>query len=275
MDTNQKFNKIISRRFSKNKISLQTDFVAVESPLEISLSILNGDSENVSILMRTPGDDEKLIYGFLLSEGLLSKKQLKEGKFSILENKIDLKLNENEFPDLSEMKRNFISNSSCGICGKETINEILKKIPKRKDSIENYIAGMVVEKICSNMRTKQDLFLKTGGVHAVGLFNKKGEIICIGEDVGRHNAMDKVIGEALVIEDLSGDVIGACLSGRASYEMVQKAAMTGLEILICIGAPTSLAIDLAVACSITLVGFVSNKGYNIYTCEKRILSTVN
>ena len=125
------------------------------------------------------------------------------------------------------------------------------------------------------MRTKQDLFLKTGGVHAVGLFNKKGEIICIGEDVGRHNAMDKVIGEAFVIEDLSEDIIGACLSGRASYEMVQKAAMVGLEILICIGAPTSLAIDLAVACSITLVGFVSNKGYNIYTCEKRILSTVN
>jgi len=173
------------------------------------------------------------------------------------------------------MKRNFISNSSCGICGKEAISEILKKIPKSKNSIETNMSGKVIQKICTKMKGEQNLFLKTGGVHAVGLFTKIGNIICIEEDVGRHNAMDKAIGNAYVIEDLGKEIIGACLSGRASYEMVQKAAMAGIEILICIGAPTSLAIDLAVACSITLVGFVSDKGYNIYTCESRILSTVN
>ena len=275
MGHDEQFNKIISRRFSNNKISLQTDFVAVERPLELTMSTSDGYSENLAILMRTPGDDKKLILGFLFSEGILSAKELKDVKCEISENKINLILESNQLPDFSEMKRNFISNSSCGICGKEAISEILKKIPKSKNSIETNISGKVIQKICTKMKGEQNLFLKTGGVHAVGLFTKIGKIICIEEDVGRHNAMDKAIGNAYVIEDLGKEIIGACLSGRASYEMVQKAAMAGIEILICIGAPTSLAIDLAVACSITLVGFVSNKGYNIYTCESRILSTVN
>ena len=275
MGHDEQFNKIISRRFSNNKISLQTDFVAVESPLELTMSTRDGYSENLAILMRTPGDDKKLILGFLFSEGILSAKELKDVKCEISENKINLILESNQLPDFSEMKRNFISNSSCGICGKEAISEILKKIPKSKNSIETNISGKVIQKICTKMKGEQNLFLKTGGVHAVGLFTKIGNIICIEEDVGRHNAMDKAIGDAYVIEDLGKEIIGACLSGRASYEMVQKAAMAGIEILICIGAPTSLAIDLAVACSITLVGFVSDKGYNIYTCESRILSTVN
>ena len=275
MGHDEQFNKIISRRFSNNKISLQTDFVAVESPLELTMSTRDGYSENLAILMRTPGDDKKLILGFLFSEGILSAKELKDVKCEISENKINLILESNQLPDFSEMKRNFISNSSCGICGKEAISEILKKIPKSKNSIETNISGKVIQEICTNMKGEQNLFLKTGGVHAVGLFTKIGNIICIEEDVGRHNAMDKAIGDAYVIEDLGKEIIGACLSGRASYEMVQKAAMAGIEILICIGAPTSLAIDLAVACSITLVGFVSDKGYNIYTCESRILSTVN
>ncbi|MAO69972.1 MAG: formate dehydrogenase family accessory protein FdhD [Euryarchaeota archaeon] len=275
MGHDEQFNKIISRRFSNNKISLQTDFVAVERPLELTMSTSDGYSENLAILMRTPGDDKKLILGFLFSEGILSAKELKDVKCEISENKINLILESNQLPDFSEMKRNFISNSSCGICGKEAISEILKKIPKSKNSIETNMSGKVIQKICTKMKGEQNLFLKTGGVHAVGLFTKIGNIICIEEDVGRHNAMDKAIGNAYVIEDLGKEIIGACLSGRASYEMVQKAAMAGIEILICIGAPTSLAIDLAVACSITLVGFVSDKGYNIYTCESRILSTVN
>jgi len=275
MGHNEQFNKIISRRFSNNKISLQTDFVAIESPLELTISTSDGKSENLAILMRTPGDDKKLIFGFLFSEGIFSAKELRDVKYEISENKINLILKSNKLPDFSEMKRNFISNSSCGICGKEAISEILKKIPNTKNSIDSNIAGTVIQKICSKMKEEQDLFLKTGGVHAVGLFTKSGKIISIEEDVGRHNAMDKAIGNAFVIEDLDEGIIGACLSGRASYEMVQKAAMAEIEILICIGAPTSLAIDLAVACSITLVGFVSNKGYNIYTCESRILSTVN
>ncbi|MBJ99924.1 MAG: formate dehydrogenase family accessory protein FdhD [Euryarchaeota archaeon] len=275
MGYDEKYNKIISRRFSNNKISLQTDFVAIESPLEVSLSLLSGEKENVTILMRTPGDDEKLIYGFLLGEGILNVDQLKKSEYKYSDNKINLILNETALPDLSEMKRNFISNSSCGICGKETISEIIKKIPNVNKSIERNIDGVTVQNICSKMRKKQELFLKTGGVHAVGLFTQSGEILCIEEDVGRHNAMDKAIGKVFVIDSNDNEIIGACLSGRASYEMVQKAAMAGIEILICIGAPTSLAIDLAVACSITLVGFVSEKGYNIYTCENRILSTVN
>ena len=275
MGFDEKYNKIISRRFSNNKITLQTDFVAIESPLEVSLSLPSGEKEDLAILMRTPGDDEKLIYGFLLGEGILNIDQLKKSEYNYSENKINLMLNETQLPDLSEMKRNFISNSSCGICGKETISEIIKKIPSVNNSIENYIDGLIVQKICSQMREKQELFSKTGGGHAVGLFTNSGKILCIEEDVGRHNAMDKAIGKSFVIDSNGKEIVGACLSGRASYEMVQKAAMSGIEIVICIGAPTSLAIDLAVACSITLVGFISEKGYNIYTCENRILSTVN
>jgi FdhD protein len=275
MDFNSKFNKIISRRYSQNKISLQTDFVAIESPLEMSLSLPNGKSEIINVLMRTPGDDEKLVSGFLLTEGILSIDEIKSSKYIIDENKIDLKLVSKVMPDVSKLKRNFISNSSCGICGKSTIDEILKKLPPAKKSIESYIDAKSIQKICNSMRGEQKLFLKTGGVHAIGLFTESGQIICIEEDVGRHNAFDKVIGRAYVDENLGDQIVGACLSGRASYEMVQKAAMVGIEILICIGAPTSLAIDLAVACSITLVGFVSEKGYNIYTYEQRLLSTIN
>jgi FdhD protein len=273
MNNDGKYNKIISRRFSNNKISLQTDFVAVESPLEVSLGLLNGELEIVNIMMRTPGDDEKLCSGFLLTEGILDINEIKESKFSVEENKIVLNLNSNVMPDVSNLKRNFITNSSCGICGKSTIDQILKKIPK--NSIEASISGDMIQKICEHMRSKQKLFLKTGGVHAIGLFTKNTEIVCIEEDVGRHNAFDKAIGNAFFNEKIGDEIIGACLSGRASYEMVQKAAMVGINILICIGAPTSLAIDLAVACSITLIGFVSGKGYNIYTCEGRILSTIN
>ncbi|CAI8210532.1 MAG: Sulfurtransferase FdhD [Methanobacteriota archaeon] len=274
MENNTNYNKIISRRFSKNKITLQTDFVAVESPLEISLSLPNGASEIVNILMRTPGDDKKLCYGFLLTEGILEIDDIKKSKCIADENKINLELNTNVMPDISNLKRNFIANSSCGICGKSTIDEILKKIPRKK-SIESNISANSIQKICDSMKENQKLFLKTGGVHAIGLFTKNSEIICIEEDVGRHNAFDKAIGNAYFDENIGNNVIGACLSGRASYEMVQKAAMVGINIMICIGAPTSLAIDLAVACSITLVGFVSGKGYNIYSCEQRILSTIN
>jgi len=274
MVNNNKFNKIISRRFSKNKITLQTDFVAVESPLEICLSS-NGVSENVTVLMRTPGDDEKLIRGFLLTEGLLDIDEIKKSELIQNENKLNLNLFSKKLPDFSELKRNFIANSSCGICGKASVDEILRKIPKKKESIETHIDGLLVQKICEEMSSGQELFMKTGGVHAIGLFTKCGQIICLEEDVGRHNAMDKVIGNAFFDEKLKEGIVGACLSGRASYEMVQKAAMVGLEVLICIGAPTSLAIDLAVACSITLIGFVSKNKYNIYTCEQRILSTIN
>ena len=274
MVTKKKLSKIISRRFSKNKISLQTDFVAVESPLELSLQLNNNDLENVAILMRTPGDDKKLIMGFLLTEGIFDMDELKNISLFEDNDKYIIKTNSNTTPELSKLKRNFISNSSCGICGKEVIDEILKIIPKSKESGCSIEPKNIVE-ICEKMRLGQKIFEKTGGVHAIALFSDKGEIISIEEDVGRHNAFDKAIGGAIINGNLEKEVFGACLSGRASYEMVQKAAMVGIQILICIGAPTSLAVDLAASTSITLIGFVSEKGYNIYTSEGRILSNIN
>ncbi|MBJ24189.1 MAG: formate dehydrogenase family accessory protein FdhD [Euryarchaeota archaeon] len=275
MDSNLKFNKIISRRFNKNKIRLKTDFVAIEMPLEIGFKIKNGKSDNINILMRTPGDDDKLAIGFLISEGIINSESITKLEYVLSENKIEFIFNSHkEIPDISHLKRNFISNSSCGICGKESLDELLKKIPARDNSIELKMNPKCVESICDEMRKKQKLFSKTGGVHGIAIFDEFGKIICIEEDVGRHNALDKAIG-AIFMNNQSSKLVGACLSGRASYEMVQKAAMVGIQILICMGAPTSLAIDLAASTSITLIGFVSEKGYNIYTNEGRILSNIN
>ena len=269
MGYDEKYNKIISRRFSNNKISLQTDFVAIESPLEVSLSLLSGEKENVTILMRTPGDDEKLIYGFLLGEGILNVDQLKKSEYKYSDNKINLILNETALPDLSEMKRNFISNSSCGICGKETISEIIKKIPTVNKSIERSISGVTVQNICSKMRKKQELFSKTGGVHAVGLFTQSGEILCIEEDVGRHNAVDAIAGK-MWLEDISGADKIFYTTGRLTSEMVIKVAQMKIPTLLSRSGITHMGLELAKQLNITLLSRVKTKHFLVYNGVKNI-----
>jgi FdhD protein len=229
--------------------------------------------------MRTPGNDEDLVRGFLFNEKIIEKNEFiekiesvgeKVGEYKI-KNKIIVTLNNSENVDIDKIKRNFLTNSSCGVCGKTSLDsleiikkdKVLKSLPK--------ITKETIIKSPSILRDNQSEFSKTGGIHASGLFKSNGEIVSIREDVGRHNALDKLIGYSLNkgILDSSSQFI-AC-SGRLNFELVQKVLMTNIGILIGVGAPTSLAIDLANKFDITLIGFVKEDSFNIYSNEDRII----
>jgi len=236
---------------------------------------------SISITMRTPKNDEDLIIGLLFCEGIIQKISEVEkvefmgdkvGKFD-LQNKIKATLNNGENLDITHLRRNFLTNSSCGVCGKTSMDsleiicktKINKDIPKIKNSLINEIPDL--------LRKSQSEFSKTGGIHASALFNKEGKPLVIKEDVGRHNALDKVIGHSFKnsIFDTKNQFI-AC-SGRLSFELVQKSLMANIAVLIGVGAPTSLAIDLAKRSDMTLIGFVKSDSFNIYCGENRILKT--
>lgn len=262
-----------------NKIE---DLISIEEPLEISIRFKNQKKwiENIiSITMRTPGNDEDLVRGFLFNERIIEKNEFIEkiecvgetvGKYN-LKNKIIVTLNNSENIDIDKIKRNFLTNSSCGVCGKTSLDslEIIKK-----DKILKSLPKITKELIIKSpkiLRDNQSEFSKTGGIHASGLFSSNGEIVSIREDVGRHNALDKLIGYSLNKGILNPASQFIACSGRLNFELVQKVLMTNIGILIGVGAPTSLAIDLANKFDITLVGFVKDDSFNIYSNEDRII----
>ena len=262
-----------------NKIE---DLISIEEPLEISIRFKNQKKwiENIiSITMRTPGNDEDLVRGFLFNERIIEKNEFIEkiegagetvGKYN-LKNKIIVTLNNSENIDIDKIKRNFLTNSSCGVCGKTSLDslEIIKK-----DKILKSLPKITKELIIKSpkiLRDNQSEFSKTGGIHASGLFSNNGEIVSIREDVGRHNALDKLIGYSLNKGILNPASQFIACSGRLNFELVQKVLMTNIGILIGVGAPTSLAIDLANKFDITLVGFVKDDSFNIYSNEDRII----
>ena len=262
-----------------NKIE---DLISIEEPLEISIRFKNQKKwiENIiSITMRTPGNDEDLVRGFLFNERIIEKNEFIEkiegvgetvGKYN-LKNKIIVTLNNSENIDIDKIKRNFLTNSSCGVCGKTSLDslEIIKK-----DKILKSLPKITKELIIKSpkiLRDNQSEFSKTGGIHASGLFSRNGEIVSIREDVGRHNALDKLIGYSLNKGILNPTSQFIACSGRLNYELVQKVLMANIGILIGVGAPTSLAIDLANKFDITLVGFVKDDSFNIYSNEDRII----
>ena len=262
-----------------NKIE---DLISIEEPLEISIRFKNQKKwiENIiSITMRTPGNDEDLVRGFLFNERIIEKNEFIEkiegagetvGKYN-LKNKIIVTLNNSENIDIDKIKRNFLTNSSCGVCGKTSLDslEIIKK-----DKILKSLPKITKELIIKSpkiLRDNQSEFSKTGGIHASGLFSNNGEIVSIREDVGRHNALDKLIGYSLNKGILNPTSQFIACSGRLNFELVQKVLMTNIGILIGVGAPTSLAIDLANKFDITLVGFVKDDSFNIYSNEDRII----
>jgi len=254
-------------KYKSDKINKIEDLVSIEEPLEISIKFKNQGTwtQNIiSITMRTPGNDEDLVRGFLFNEKIIEKNEFIEKIESVgeivgeynLKNKIIITLNNSENVDIGKIKRNFLTNSSCGVCGKTSLDslEIIKK-----DKVLKSFPKITKETIIKSpliLRDNQSEFSKTGGIHASGLFTDKGKIVSIKEDVGRHNALDKLIGYSLNkgILDPSSQFI-AC-SGRLNFELVQKVLMTNIGILIVVGAPTSLAIDLANKLDITLIGFV-------------------
>ncbi len=229
--------------------------------------------------MRTPKNDEDLIIGLLFCEGIIKKTSEiekvellghKTGKFK-LQNKIRVTLNNGENFDIKRLRRNFLTNSSCGVCGKASLDslEIICKTKINKDNPK--IKNSLIVKIPNLLKKKQSEFSKTGGIHASALFNQDGKVLVIREDVGRHNALDKVIGYSFKnsIFDTRNQFI-AC-SGRLSFELVQKTFMANIGLLMGVGPPTSLAIDLAKRFDITLIGFISSSGFNVYCGADRVL----
>ena len=235
----------------------ERDEVAVEEPLEIRV---NG--RPVAVTMRTPGHDEELAVGFLLSEGFTP---LRAGVPPDLPaNTVDV---EGEV-DLGRLQRNFYTSSSCGVCGKGALEAVAVEAPRVESRVR--VARGFVAELPERLRQAQPAFAATGGLHATGLFDASGELLCLREDVGRHNAMDKVIGWAFAEARLPLAEQILCVSGRLSFELVQKAAVSGCPILVAVGAPSSLAVDLARDRGITLCGFVRGERVNVYSEPWRI-----
>ena len=269
-------------KYSSNKFENIDDLISIEEPLEISLKYNKSNkwiNQSLSITMRTPGDDEDLVRGFLYNEQIIKNVDDidsiesygdKVGQYNI-QNKILATLNNSENVNISKIKRDFLTNSSCGVCGKSSLDalEIIKK--NKTNPLEPKIKKEVIVKSPDTLREGQSEFSKTGGIHASGLFSSIGELVAVREDVGRHNALDKLIGCALKNNQIDPKNQFITCSGRLNFELVQKVLMTDIGIMIGVGAPTSLAIDLANKFDITLVGFVKRDSFNIYTNNKKVI----
>jgi FdhD protein len=235
------------------------DVVAVEEPLEIRI---NGSP--VAVTMRTPGHDEELALGFALSEGL----QPTDARLpdDLAANTVEL--HAPSF-DATRLARSFYTSSSCGVCGKGALEAVAVEAAPVESSLE--LPAALVASLPERLRAGQPAFAATGGLHATGLFDEQGELRCLREDVGRHNAMDKVIGWAFRAGLLPLARSALCVSGRLSFELVQKAAVAGCPLLVAVGAPSSLAVDLARDRRITLCGFVRGGRLNVYSEPWRIV----
>jgi FdhD protein len=263
----------------------QMDLLAVEEPLEIRLCYAqNGGlvTKNISVTMRTPGNDAELAAGFLFTEGIIKKfddiLQIQHSR-ACAENKqntILVELKEGIVPSLNNTERNFYTTSSCGVCGKGSIGAIRTVSAFEQQKSEGFAIGAeILFGLPEILRSHQATFDSTGGLHASALFNKNGELLLLREDVGRHNALDKLVGAALQNNWLPLNDKILLLSGRASFELVQKAAMAGITIIAAVGAPSSLAVELAEEFNITLAGFLRGRRFNIYTAASRIVLPVN
>lgn len=269
-------------KFKSENLDDFNDHISIEEPVEIIIKYKDKEiwvEKTISVTMRTPGDDEDLVRGFLFNEKIIEKIDYIEkieltGKATEqygLKNKIIVSINNSDNIDVDKIKRNFLTNSSCGVCGKSSLDalEIIKKDKILKSNPK--ISKEVLMSSPKKLRKNQSEFSKTGGIHASGLFSAQGDIVAIKEDVGRHNALDKLIGYALKENLLDNTSQFLACSGRLNFDLVQKALMANIGILIGVGAPTSLAIDLANKFDMTLVGFVKEDSFNIYSNKDRII----
>ncbi|MGI9202514.1 MAG: formate dehydrogenase accessory sulfurtransferase FdhD [Woeseiaceae bacterium] len=257
------------------------DVVAVEEPLEIQLVSAGpggAAAKSISITMRTPGHDAELALGFLFTEAIISSKDQVQSVRHVgepdpatgLANIVRIEIDATVALDLDRLQRHFYTTSSCGVCGKASL-EALKvtgqtSLADHKISFPAHDLAALPERI----RERQPLFSTTGGLHAAAVFGPDGEIIIVREDIGRHNATDKVIGSLFRENGLPAHEQGLFVSGRASFELVQKALVAGIPLLAAVGAPSSLAVEMAVEFGMTLVGFLRDGKFNVYTGPERI-----
>jgi FdhD protein len=236
----------------------EPDEVAVEEPLEIRVG-----GAPIAVTMRTPGHDDELALGFLLSEGVHPLSAAPPPTLDANTIEVDA----GGF-DPSRLQRSFYTTSSCGVCGKGALEAVAVEAPRVESEL--HVAATVVSELPERLRAAQAAFAVTGGLHATGLFDRSPELLCLREDVGRHNAMDKVIGWAFLNGRLPLDENVLCVSGRLSFELVQKAAVAGCPVVVAVGAPSTLAVELARDRGVTLCGFVRDGRVNVYSEPWRI-----
>ncbi len=250
------------------------DLVAVEEPLEIRLGFSGlgrRSHRGISITMRTPGHDHELAAGFLLTEGIVtSRDQVTGVRTCGSGNVVRVDLRADVIVDVERLERHFYTSSSCGVCGKTSLEAVRVSVPDRPAGDRPVIDASVIHRLPETLRGVQAVFERTGGLHAAALFDINGSLICVREDVGRHNALDKLIGAQFLAGSKSLPMSVLLLSGRVSFELVQKAAVAGIPVLAAVGAPSSLAIELARDLGLTVVGFVRVDRFNIYTGADRI-----
>ena len=268
-------------KLKNSKIEELKDSVSVEEPLEMRLKYKKNNKweiNNISITMRTPGNDEDLIRGFLYNEKIIENmneidaiehKGDVSGDYN-LQNIIEATINKTNNLDIGKLKRNFVTNSSCGVCGKTSLESIEVIQTKKMDLSYPQIKEEIILQSPKLLVNEQSEFAKTGGIHASALIDENGKIIATREDVGRHNALDKLIGYTITNNLLNPKKQFIACSGRLNFELVQKGVMTKIGVMAGVGAPTSLAIDLAKRFDITLLGFVKESGFNIYCNKNRI-----
>ncbi len=269
-------------KVKNGEITYENDMLSVEEPLEIKISYLKDGQyveKDLSITMRTPGHDQNLVYGFLFTEGIIHQatdvseyvvNQEITSKTGLLANQVICKLVSDLKFDFDSIERHFYTTSSCGVCGKASIDAVKIACPIIVPQNKWKISHQLLYAFNQTLFEAQKNFTYSGGIHASALFDLEGHLLSIREDVGRHNALDKLIGEALMKNRIPLFDAILFLSGRASFELIQKASMAGIRMICAVGAPSSLAVDLAQELDITLVGFLRDNRFNIYTAPERI-----
>lgn len=252
---------VVVRHHRDGASSATGDVVATEEPLEIRLG-----GEPLAVVMRTPGDDDDLIRGFLLTEGILLSLEEVSGIERLDESRYDVRLAAGVDIDVAQFARNMFLSSSCGVCGKRSI-EVVHLVARPRPPFR--IASAVVDRLTNELRKAQPTFDATGGLHAAGLYTPAGRCVAVREDVGRHNAVDKAIG-TVAASTWPLPPLVLVVSGRQSFEIVQKAAVAGIGAIVGVSAPSSLAVDLASSLDMLLIGFARGDGFNVYSGETAI-----
>lgn len=268
-------------RVDGNKIEPTDDAVAVEEPLEIQLvsaGAAGAAAKSISITMRTPGNDAELALGFLYTEGIIGAREQVTSMHEVgepdpgtgLRNVVRVEIDASVTLDLEKLARHFYTTSSCGVCGKASLDALRVSGQTSLARHDFKFPSPVLATLPDRIREQQPVFSATGGLHAAALFGPDGEIVIVREDIGRHNATDKVIGSLLQDGRLPAHGYGIFVSGRASFELMQKALVAGIPLLAAVGAPSSLAVEMANDFGMTLVGFLRNGTFNIYASPERV-----
>lgn len=281
--------KLAKFSYSADGRVLQLDHIIIEQPLQIRLQwqAREGDeyqSQIFSITMRTPGDDKALIIGLMQSEGIIdhyhqldsvlpeiNEHDAKASNNKVIDNQWEVRLSAGVVPEIKSLERFQVTYSSCGLCGTTSLKSLEMKNPPSLNQCKQWLCFNVICAMPDIMRAAQSQFVQTGGSHAAALFDELGQLVDIKEDIGRHNALDKLFGVSLAKRNISGAQYCVLVSGRVSFEIVQKTVMAGVAVLIAVGAPSELAILAAKRFNLTLIGFTKKSGFNLYHGDWRLL----